>query len=946
MTITAHKAMSGKIESSPERCGLIFNFLVIMLLCIGLSLAAPSRARATNLGDNLPVSIIDGTSPPQLQGEDQQNPTVIALPDKNKWLVVWEDWRNWTSTGADIYGRFIGSDGSSYCGNEFIICGQPGDQTVPTLAYRPGSTVLVAWQDIRGTAGSGFVYYKTIDVSLLDATGSGFALGVETALSYVSIGGDSLTSRQRPDAAYDAARDQFWLVWIESRNALQRIKEHAFGVSGANATIFWQFGDTNYIGYATIAPENPTANNTEIIRNLTSSTNTIRRISHSSTTTVDTYEYEYFTNINNVTVACDELTAETLIVWEGSRRKATLTCTFEEGMTEPVEGNPDAIPPVEAKPAEIRNEGPSNDDTFHSELELGAWEDDTEGEVHIYSLFDKYIQQTVVHSQRLDISGIAGHYPSAAFEPIHRKFLVAWEAQQDNGFSKVYGQLLFSGGGLYGSNHLLSFQDLDGNGEQDPDIQESNQTRPQIAVDTTRQLFFVTWQDGRNSLSSIEKNIDIYGQHVDCEGTLWGNNYPITVAQNNQYNPQTSYNRGSHTFFTVWKDNCDFEASNSDIYGHCFNNGMAEKEYIYREAESFTADSTYKLWVNAGKSSPGRLYVLLIHDPVSAGVVYALTPAGQLTPFPYSSSAGWQTLFFALDGRPQRIDLHTLDFRQLGCTLCQGKAETDNFNFGGINIQPPSDKPYVNANDFKYLAGDLYVATYIKDGSAEAIPFDFNRGLIELHKLTIHDFNGRWRVASQYDGKYSIHPNLLVVSEPGDGNISATWSPRYENLAINYAPDESAYLLTFNIGSYNYVYKITSLSADKFSGTYTCTAYNQVIAKDQPVCGGRSDAPLQNWICQDGSSGGNTGVIAKFTGNSNMQTRTFTTNGPFKVQWNATGNGLFIIELKAFDDPLLNDQLVSDDAPARSSAYRPNAGEYYLDITATGNWEIDIVSAE
>ncbi|OPX37365.1 MAG: hypothetical protein B1H11_06020, partial [Desulfobacteraceae bacterium 4484_190.1] len=426
--------------------------LIILLVVVGLLGIRTMPAMAGS--QDVPISIADQTSPPLLQDEDQQNPAIIALPNKNKWLVVWEDWRNWNTSGADIYGRFIDGDGS-YCGNEFVICSQPGNQTVPTLAYRPSGTVLVAWQDSRGTTGSGFIYYNTINVSLLDATGSGFALGGETALSYKSIGGDSLTSRQRPDAAYDAARDQFWLVWIESRNALQRIEEQAFGVSGTNATVFWQFGDTNYIGYATIAPGNPTVNNTEIIRNLTSSANTIRRISHTLTKSVDTYEYEYFTNVNNVTVACDELTAETLIVWEGSRRKVTLTCTFEEGMTEPVEGDPNAIPPVEAKPAEVRIEGPSYDDTFFSELKQGTWEDDTEGEVHIYSLFDKYIHQAVVLSQKLDdISGIAGHYPSAAFEPIHRKFLVAWETQQDNGFSKVYGQLLFSGGGLYGPNHL------------------------------------------------------------------------------------------------------------------------------------------------------------------------------------------------------------------------------------------------------------------------------------------------------------------------------------------------------------------------------------------------------------------------------------------------------------------------------------------------------------
>jgi len=1173
MTITAHKAMSRKIEGGSRRCGWLLNFLVIMLLCAGLTVTNTISARAANLGDNLPVSIIDGTSPPQLQGEDQQNPTVIALPDKNKWLVVWEDWRNWTSTGADIYGRFIGSDGSSYCGNEFIICGQPGDQTVPTLAYRPGSTVLVAWQDTRGTAGGGFVYYKTIDVSLLDATGSGFALGGEKALSYKSIGGDGLLSRKLPKAAYDTTRDQFWLVWVESRDQLQRVVEDPFDGFYYPK---WRFGDSNYISFTTIAGGDGNAKVPEIIRNTGgSSSSTVRKLSSESEFTETggtvTYIYEYFTNVNNVTVACDDSSPETLIAWEGIRGKATLICKWEEKDEEEIctgEGEDEVC-------YSNGNYGrPTAGDHYSSEL---TTEHDSggsaDGIVHIYSIFDKYITQQVVHSQLVDASETAGYYPALGYDSIHRKFLVAWEARQDNGFSKIYGQLLFSGGGHYGTNLRLSSQDMDDNGIQDDNISTTNQTRPNIAVDTTNQRFLVTWQDGRNSQLSLE-NLDIYGQFIDCEGSPRGNNFIINQAKGNQYNPQTAYNRGNHQFLTVWKDARNINDSYADIYGQrydlgqpqlmllgsdntqlsppllifdnlesgnsatlsikllntgdstikidyvselsapysyknlapelaykdgmtlnlvpnsslnlciefspteggtfldrfsiysdagdlsvnlqgssdltsfgievtpqildfdmvgvgnsltknfiitntgttdmtvsavdplptafsqtllatgtsittgqsltipitftpfqaaefsgtlrflCDNSltatkitligrgsnatisptnldfpvtpvnstttniitihnistnnmvvksirfsgdaentfrikegiaegdeipiggsktfsvqfipaymgefsdtlslscssqteetytinlsGIATGQYILREIDSFTADLNYHLQVGAFSQQTGKLYVLMIHDPLSAGTIYALTPDGNLVPFPYTSPNAWQNLYFSPDSSPSMtVDLNTINLQQLGCHNCPDPSTIitpggDDFMFGTIDITTPAETtPYSCTDDFKYMAGNLYVATYVADDTA-GMPFDFNHGLIELLWLKIHSLNGSWRVTSEYYGHGREHADLLHVQEE-DGTISATWSPKYSNLVISYAPDESAYLITFNVGSYNYVYKITTLDADRFSGTYTCTANGEIVAQDQPVCGVRAGSGL------------------------------------------------------------------------------------------------------
>ncbi len=539
---------------------------LLLLAALTASFVAPLWA--ANEGDNIPISIVDGATAPDtaiLLGDDQQNPFVIAVPDKNKWFVVWEDWRNWATSGADIYGRFINVDGS-YCGDEILISDANGNQTVPTLAYRnlPDSNpqvvgtdkILIAWQDTRNSVN--YVAYKIIDISLMTSDCSSASLGAEQNVNYTSIGSDSLQSRKLPDAAYDSVRDQFWLVWVEGRNVLQRIEERPFGV--ASGTTSWSFGDTNYVGYGTIDASSGTVTSSDVIRNQGAYTRTVRLISYGLSSSEEVFIYEYFRDVNNVKVSCDQSSPEALIVWEGVRGRATLTCTYKN-----LTGSPD---------------GPDPTDSFFSELKTDNWDGD-DGKVHIFSIFEKNILQAVVHSLLIDSSSIGSYYPVVNFDNSHRKFLVAWEDRDarngvgDGIHSNIFGQLVYSGGGLYGNNIPISFQDTNGDGTQDATVLNSNQTRPQISIDTTNQRFFVVWQDGRNTQVSLE-NLDIYGQFVDSEGSLRGSNYAVCVEPANQYNPVTAFNAGNHQFLSVWKDARNLATTDSDIYGQRFTLGQPQ----------------------------------------------------------------------------------------------------------------------------------------------------------------------------------------------------------------------------------------------------------------------------------------------------------------------------------------------------------------------------------
>lgn len=663
---------------------------------IGSETSADGKIKLQKLeGGDIPISIAPA---------DQQNPHVIYLPDKNLWFSVYEDWSSAT-TGADIKGRFIKSDGI-LCGSELTITNVSGNQTVPWATYRDrealqapytgtgNDTIMVVWQDTRGTANSGYVYHKAINVSSLNTTDcSGYTLGGENAVSYnqilkydsatsistitneltktivgdwllitisgtlanipvvpgsvfievpgtnenanddgigklvggasgtinystgsFSIGlqnvtdgqevranysyytsfppstssvGDNLLSRKSPKIAYDPVKDSFWVVWNESRNILNRVSELCFGF----VPVAWEFGDTSFPGYvildgSTFAELSSKigVSGADIIRNGINETRTNRLITNSSAPLAETYTYEFFTNANNITAASDTTSPEDFIVWEGNRQKGVLECKCTDNNS---------------------NLFCDLGDSVTSTFTTSNYDD---GLVHIYGLFDKEISQGSLFSKKLDTSSSNTYYPSVGFDPITKRFLVAWEDLRDGSNTKIYGQLVYSGGGLYNENTLISYQDTDGGGTQDTNIVNSKQTKPFISYDSVNQRYFVIWQDGRNGSVSLE-NLDIYGQYVDAEGSLRGSNYSISTAQANQYNPTIAYNSQNNQFLAVWKDARNYTTTASDIYGQRFSLGMPQLTLLNANDTSFSPPLINFGTVNTGYSAASSFKV-------------------------------------------------------------------------------------------------------------------------------------------------------------------------------------------------------------------------------------------------------------------------------------------------------------------------------------------------
>jgi len=400
------------------------------------------------------------------------------------------------------------------------------------------------------------------------------------------IDDDSLISRQAPKITYNMANDEFLIVWKETRSILHRVSEICF-VDTVGYITGWEFGDSDFIGYVRINGGDLSekqsligVNGADIIRN--SKTITNRRLSKTSEPWKDTWVYEYFESVNNPDVLCDNTSTQCLIVFEGIKKKATLTCNCKD-----------------------RN---SNDycdpkDDVTDTLDLSCFNTDCSDSqcfTHVFGIFDDQIPKSIIESKKIDTAKFSFYpglyYPSIGFDYVSKKYLVSWEDMRsdivrqtcisndmvDLNTKKVWGRLVYSGGDLYGLDFMISYQDLNNDGNLDDNVKYSKQTRPFVSYDPVNQRFFVLWQDGRNSLYSME-NIDIYGQKVDSEGSLRGNNFPVFTYSFNQESPVAAYNPSSNNFLVVWKDARNAEKSDcgssndkpcgSDIYGQRFTLG-------------------------------------------------------------------------------------------------------------------------------------------------------------------------------------------------------------------------------------------------------------------------------------------------------------------------------------------------------------------------------------
>ena len=140
--------------------------------------------------------------------------------------------------------------------------------------------------------------------------------------------------------------------------------------------------------------------------------------------------------------------------------------------------------------------------------------------------------------------------PAAAYNAINHEYMVIW-AKKDGGDFDIYGRRVNLDGSLSGSSFPISTANDD-------------QLQPALAYHAFANQYLVVWKDLRRS-TVLDGNI--YGQRLNFNGTLLGQNFPISTAPNNQTSPAITYNSNHRQYLVVWQDNRHNLESSHDIYG-------------------------------------------------------------------------------------------------------------------------------------------------------------------------------------------------------------------------------------------------------------------------------------------------------------------------------------------------------------------------------------------
>ncbi len=790
--------------------------------------------------------------------EDQQNPQTIYLPDKNVYFVVWEDYRNRNTTGADIYAQYLAPNGT-VIGAAFPICNDAGNQTVPQAAYKmdPNGTdskIVIVWQDTRGTASNGYVYYTHIPQGDIPASNAGTsfpppAVAASTPVNFNSVdkydnglplytaatdyrvigtgdgstknftaylhspvltatqvvamadpklsvltvtatNGDTLTddgsgklsgaggtgtidyntgiltlsltaapaanepitaqysynvvsgydttaddtdtllSRKLPKVVYDPVQDRFWLAWVESRSQLNSLDELAFNGKGLrNYHTHWSIGDNSLPGYVILKGDDLSQTNSmtgkigaDILRNGVTRKN--RLITHTGTGLQEIFEYDYYTSINNLTIAVDSTSPEVLFSWEGAKQKGTLEIDCKDDNSNNVCDAGESI----------------TTDKFTSAAQNG-------GVSHIYALFGKEVTQTVIPSKWLDSGNSSGtaYKPAAAFDPISKKFLVAWEDLRGGVNTKIFGRLIYSGGGVYNSDFNIT-------SSTDSTVIDSKQTSPTIAYDSVNQRYFVAWQDGRAGTVSTE-NLDIYGQYVDADGSLRGANYAISIAPGSQYSPSIAYNSATNEFLGVWKDSRNQAVSGADVYGQRFTLGQPQLTLLNLDNTPFTPALLDFGSVTVGKSAYKSFKVRNTGD-VALNITSISTPSG-----PFTVNQDTATL------APNAELTYTVTYAPVSGSsnssfVISSDAETKTVNLSGLGVTPELSP---TANNLAF--GDVSVGQ-----SSDQILTISNSGTATVNIANITGFSSPFSVVNL--------PTSGVPLAPGDSvQLTVRFSP-------------------------------------------------------------------------------------------------------------------------------------------------------------------------
>ena len=153
----------------------------------------------------------------------QARPAIAYDPGSDRFLSIWHDYRNKTTTGLDIYGRIVNGRGEAVTA-DIPVARTNGSQGFSAVAFDPvNRRYMVVWTDWRNAADVDSDIYGR----LINADGTPH--GEEFVITDVRR-----ISQKFPNLAFDTVRQRFLVLWVDARNGqVDKIYGRYLGADGS-----------------------------------------------------------------------------------------------------------------------------------------------------------------------------------------------------------------------------------------------------------------------------------------------------------------------------------------------------------------------------------------------------------------------------------------------------------------------------------------------------------------------------------------------------------------------------------------------------------------------------------------------------------------------------------------------------------------------------------------
>jgi sugar lactone lactonase YvrE len=143
--------------------------------------------------------------------------------------------------------------------------------------------------------------------------------------------------------------------------------------------------------------------------------------------------------------------------------------------------------------------------------------------------------------------------PVVVFNSVNNEYFVAWKDSRDSASrgANIYAHRVLPNGTLVGSDIRVS------NGP-------GNEQEFWVTYNSANNQYFVGWRDTRNQSTN---GTDIYGQIVNANGLLFGQEIAISKKPSNQDFQHVVYNSAANNYLVVWRETVNSATMGSDIYG-------------------------------------------------------------------------------------------------------------------------------------------------------------------------------------------------------------------------------------------------------------------------------------------------------------------------------------------------------------------------------------------